>query len=195
MIPRLFHWTAVLEKAVSRETSVSAEIQKFCCHISKWELQQRQLMDDEHQRPGKGGTAAMKRGWGCNSGRFCRNLTSGPHFIRILWGLCLWARWLAFPVKATTYTLWWGLKVLGTNDWIRLIPAAHHCKDVKEAILCPSPSPCPYNSNAQHSRVCGVQPIQPSGLQQLQTGREPKQQQSGNEFFRNKHPKATEATW
>lgn len=33
---------------------------------------------------------------------------------------------------------------------------------------------------AQHTWVCGVQPIQPSGLQQLQTGREPKQQQSGN---------------
>lgn len=36
------------------------------------------------------------------------------------------------------------------------------------------------SANAQHYRVCGVQPIQPSGLQQLQTGREPKQQQSGN---------------
>lgn len=36
------------------------------------------------------------------------------------------------------------------------------------------------SANAQHYRVCGVQPIQPPGLQQLQTGREPKQQQSGN---------------
>lgn len=36
------------------------------------------------------------------------------------------------------------------------------------------------SANAQHYRFCGVQPLQPSGLQQLQTGREPKQQQSGN---------------
>lgn len=36
------------------------------------------------------------------------------------------------------------------------------------------------SANAQHCRVCGVQPIQPPCLQQLQTGREPKQQQSGN---------------
>ncbi|GLD61105.1 SWI/SNF-related matrix-associated actin-dependent regulator of chromatin subfamily E member 1-like isoform X1 [Lates japonicus] len=101
--------------------------------------------------------------------------------------------WLAFPVKATTYTLWWGVNVLGANDWNRLIPTPFF-KDVKEAILCPSPSPCPYNSNAQHYRVCGVQPIQPSGLQQLQTGREPKQQQSGNEFLWNRYPKASQAT-
>ena len=36
------------------------------------------------------------------------------------------------------------------------------------------------SANAQHSRVCGIQPIQPSGLQQLQAGRKPWQQQSGN---------------
>lgn len=35
-------------------------------------------------------------------------------------------------------------------------------------------------ANAEYCRICGVQPLQPSGLQQLQTGREPKQQQSGN---------------
>lgn len=35
-------------------------------------------------------------------------------------------------------------------------------------------------ANAQQHRVCGLQPIQPPCLQQLQTWREPKQQQSGN---------------
>ncbi|KAK5866583.1 hypothetical protein PBY51_020764 [Eleginops maclovinus] len=82
--------------------------------------------------------------------------------------------------------------VLGANDWNRLIPTPH-CKDVKEAILCPSPSSCPCNSNFQQFRVCRVQPIQPSGLQQLPTGRKPKQQQSGNELLWNKYPKATQA--
>lgn len=70
----------------------------------------------------KQGTAVMRRGWGCNSGRFCRNLMSGPHFIRLLWGLFLWARWLALPHKVTTYILWFGLKGLGWVFW----PALQH---------------------------------------------------------------------
>lgn len=36
------------------------------------------------------------------------------------------------------------------------------------------------SANAQQYRVCGLQPVQPPCLQQLQTWREPKQQQSGN---------------
>lgn len=36
------------------------------------------------------------------------------------------------------------------------------------------------SANAQHTRVCGIQSIQPSCLQQLQAGREPRQQQQGN---------------
>ena len=36
------------------------------------------------------------------------------------------------------------------------------------------------SANAQHSRVCGIQPIQPSGLQQLQAGRELRRKQQGN---------------
>ena len=47
-----------------------------------------QSRGDEHQLWGKG-TAVMKKGWGCNSGRFCRNLTSRPHFVPLLWVLFL----------------------------------------------------------------------------------------------------------
>lgn len=36
------------------------------------------------------------------------------------------------------------------------------------------------SANAQHPRVCGIQSIQPSGLQQLQAGREPGHQQPGH---------------
>lgn len=36
------------------------------------------------------------------------------------------------------------------------------------------------SANAHHPWVCGVQPIQPSGLQQLQAGREPRREQQGN---------------
>ncbi|XP_041122325.1 SWI/SNF-related matrix-associated actin-dependent regulator of chromatin subfamily E member 1-like isoform X1 [Polyodon spathula] len=68
------------------------------------------------------------------------------------------------------------------NDWNSLIASLQICQDVKKAILCPAPSPCPHHTNAQHPRVCGIQPIQPSGVQQLQTGGQPRQQQPGNEF-------------
>lgn len=36
------------------------------------------------------------------------------------------------------------------------------------------------SANAHHPWVCGVQPIQPSGLQQLQAGRKPRRKQQGN---------------
>lgn len=56
-------------------------------------------------------TAVMKRGWGCNSGRFCRNLRSGPRFIGILWGAFLLACSVAsLPPQAPAYPA-----VLGTR--------------------------------------------------------------------------------
>lgn len=36
------------------------------------------------------------------------------------------------------------------------------------------------SANAHHPWVCGVQPIQPSGLQQLQARRKPRRKQQGN---------------
>lgn len=133
------------------------------------------------------GTAVMRRGWGCSSGRFCRKSYEWTPFHRLL-------RRLFLRLLKPEPSLWWRLQLLSANDWNRLIPTCPS-KDVKEAILCPSPTPCPCNSNTKHPWVCGVQPIQPSCLQQLQTGREPKHQQSGNEFLWNKYPKATQATW
>ncbi|KAI2582843.1 SMARCE1 isoform 5 [Pan troglodytes] len=50
------------------------------------------------------------------------------------------------------------------------------------------------STNAQHTRVCGIQSIQSSRLQQLQAGREPGHQQPGHGilwYHDSKTPKAT----
>lgn len=41
-------------------------------------------------------------------------------------------------------------------------------------------SPVSTLANTQHGWVCGIQPVQPPRLQQLQAGREPEHQQPGN---------------
>ncbi len=42
---------------------------------------------------------------------------------------------------------------------------------------------CLPSANAFHPRVCGLQPLQPSGLQQPPTGRELRRFQQGNELM------------
>lgn len=42
---------------------------------------------------------------------------------------------------------------------------------------------CLPSANAFHPRVCGLQPLQPSGLQQPPTGRELRRLQQGNEYY------------
>lgn len=42
---------------------------------------------------------------------------------------------------------------------------------------------CLPSANAFHPRVCGLQPLQPSGLQQPPTGRELRRLQQGNELM------------
>lgn len=51
---------------------------------------------------------------------------------------------------------------------------------------------CLPSANAFHPRVCGLQPLQPSGLQQPPTGRELRRLQQGNELMKGFGKKKTE---